>query len=62
MGGFQATDNGYAVFDHVKIPRENMLSHFAQVMAEGRYIQPLHAKLSYSGVSCLKWVDELADT
>ncbi|KIM82062.1 hypothetical protein PILCRDRAFT_820972 [Piloderma croceum F 1598] len=50
MGGFPATDNGYAIFDHVKIPRENMLSHFAQVTAEGKYIQPPHAKLSYSGM------------
>lgn len=51
MAGFCATDNGYAVFDHVRIPRENMLSQFARVTTEGKYVQPPHAKLSYGGVS-----------
>ena len=50
MAGFQATDNGYAVFDHVRIPRENMLSKYAQVTVDGQYMQPPHAKLSYGGV------------
>lgn len=51
MGGFQATDNGFARFNHVRIPKEQMLSKFARVTDEGEYVQPPHAKLSYGGVS-----------
>ncbi|KAF8147662.1 peroxisomal oxidase [Crassisporium funariophilum] len=49
-GGFPSLDNGFARFDHVRIPKENMLSAFAQVTDEGKYIQPPHAKLSYGGM------------
>ncbi|KAJ7054627.1 peroxisomal oxidase [Mycena amicta] len=31
MGGFAAVDNGFARFDHVRIPKENMLSKLAGV-------------------------------
>ncbi|PPQ69969.1 hypothetical protein CVT24_003673 [Panaeolus cyanescens] len=48
--GFSPTDNGFARFDHVRIPKENMLSGFAQVTDDGKYIQPPHAKLSYGGM------------
>lgn len=51
MNGGSALDNGYAHFDHVRIPWENMLSKFAHVTQEGTYIQPPHAKISYGGVS-----------
>ncbi|KAF7965078.1 hypothetical protein HWV62_45767 [Athelia sp. TMB] len=50
MGGMASVDNGFARFDHVRIPRDNMLSKFAQVTAEGKYLQPPHAKLSYGGM------------
>ena len=49
--GQSTNDNGFARFDRVRIPKENMLSGFAQVTSEGEYIQPPHAKLSYGGVS-----------
>lgn len=51
--GFSPTDNGFARFDRVRIPKENMLSGFAQVTPGGEYVQPPHAKLSYGGVSAL---------
>lgn len=51
MGGMASVDNGFARFDHVRIPRDHMLSKFAQVTPEGKYVQPPHAKLSYGGVS-----------
>lgn len=51
MGGMASVDNGFARFDQVRIPREHMLSKFAQVSLEGKYVQPPHAKLSYGGVS-----------
>jgi len=47
---FASTDNGFARFNRVRIPKENMLSGFAQVTDEGKYLQPPHAKLSYGGV------------
>jgi acyl-CoA oxidase len=49
--GHSPNDNGFARFDRVRIPKENMLSGFAQVTPEGEYVQPPHAKLSYGGVS-----------
>ncbi|KAG6809524.1 hypothetical protein H0H92_015920 [Tricholoma furcatifolium] len=50
MAGYAPTDNGFARFDHVRIPKENMLSKFAQVTDEGEYVKPPHAKLSYGGM------------
>ncbi|KAJ7459398.1 peroxisomal oxidase [Mycena galericulata] len=50
FGGFAATDNGFARFDHVRIPKEHMLSKFAGVNDVGEYVTPPHAKLSYGGM------------
>ncbi|KAF8056038.1 peroxisomal oxidase [Lyophyllum atratum] len=50
LAGYSTTDNGFARFDHVRIPKENMLSKFAQVTDDGQYVQPPHAKLSYGGM------------
>ena len=51
MSGYAGVDNGYAKFDHVRIPRWHMLSKYAQVTREGQYVKPPHAKISYGGVS-----------
>lgn len=50
MGGYNTVDNGYARFDRVRLPREHMLSRFAQVTDKGEYVKPPHAKTSYGGV------------
>nr|VWP01133.1 60 kDa chaperonin (GroEL protein) (Protein Cpn60) [Ganoderma boninense] len=50
MGGFAAVDNGFARFERVRIPKEQMLSAFAGVTDKGEYVQPPHAKLSYGGM------------
>ncbi|OCB91493.1 peroxisomal oxidase [Sanghuangporus baumii] len=50
MGGYASVDNGYARFDHLRIPHSQMLSKFAQVTKEGKYIKPPHSKLSYGGM------------
>ncbi|KAH9851253.1 acyl-CoA oxidase [Lenzites betulinus] len=50
LGGYGGVDNGYARFDHVRVPRAHMLSGFASVTPDGQYVQPPHAKLSYGGV------------
>lgn len=57
MFGWPSQDNGFARFEHVRIPREQMLSKFAQVTPEGEYIKPPHAKLSYGGVSLARYSD-----
>ncbi|KAJ7614834.1 peroxisomal oxidase [Roridomyces roridus] len=50
MGAYAATDNGFARFTHVRIPKSHMLSKFAGVTDEGKYVTPPHAKLSYGGM------------
>ncbi|OJT11283.1 Peroxisomal acyl-coenzyme A oxidase 1 [Trametes pubescens] len=54
LSGYGAVDNGYARFDHVRIPREYMLSAFASVTPDGKYVQPPHAKLSYGGMMYIR--------
>ncbi|CAO3636620.1 unnamed protein product [Cunninghamella echinulata] len=52
--GFAAVDNGFALFDNVRIPRENMLMRFAKVTRDGQYIKPVHDKLSYGSMVKLR--------
>ncbi|KAH9929407.1 acyl-CoA oxidase [Fomitopsis serialis] len=54
MGGYGTVDNGFARFDRVRIPGENMLSEYSQVTEDGRYIRPPHAKLSYAGMMVVR--------
>lgn len=54
MGGYPGTDNGYARFSQVRIPRWQMLSKFAQVTRDGKYVKPVHEKVSYGGVSLFR--------
>lgn len=46
--GYNETDNGFARFNHVRIPRENMLMANAEVTKEGTYVKPGHQKLLYA--------------
>jgi acyl-CoA oxidase len=46
--GLNSIDNGFIVFNKVRIPRFNMLANYAQVeKGTGRYISPPNARLSY---------------
>ena len=45
--GYEEADNGYLKFDHVRIPRENMLMRHSQVLPDGTYVHPKFDKLSY---------------
>ncbi|RUS16031.1 hypothetical protein BC937DRAFT_91678 [Endogone sp. FLAS-F59071] len=46
--GFNTVDNGFIMFDHMRIPRFNMLARFASVLpGTGEYSSPPNAKLSY---------------
>ncbi|XP_066207081.1 peroxisomal acyl-coenzyme A oxidase 2 isoform X2 [Saccopteryx leptura] len=44
---FEHTDNGFLRLDHVRVPRENMLSRFAQVLPDGTYIKLGTAQINY---------------
>jgi acyl-CoA oxidase len=40
-GGLPGVDNGRIVFDHVRVPRENLLNKYADVAADGSYNSPI---------------------
>ncbi|KAL9595399.1 MAG: hypothetical protein Q9219_006474 [cf. Caloplaca sp. 3 TL-2023] len=46
--GLNSTDMGYAVFNHVRIPRTHMLMGNARVERDGTYVKAAHEKLAYS--------------
>lgn len=46
--GFSAKDNGYALFDHVRIPRRNMLMRYVNVDREGKVSLQGNPKVLYS--------------
>ncbi|GJJ78231.1 acyl-CoA oxidase [Entomortierella parvispora] len=52
--GAVSMDNGYARFNNVRIPRENMLMRFSQVSREGVYSKPIHPKLAYGGMTAVR--------
>ncbi|KAI8867427.1 acyl-CoA oxidase, partial [Ramicandelaber brevisporus] len=45
--GFADVDNGFVLFDRVRIPRSEMLNRFVQVTREGEYIPASNAKLLF---------------
>ena len=40
-GGLPGVDNGRIMFDHVRVPRENLLNRFADVAPDGTYSSPI---------------------
>ncbi|KAL4077427.1 acyl-CoA dehydrogenase/oxidase C-terminal [Scleroderma citrinum] len=53
-GGISAMDNGYATFHHVRIPRTNIFSKFAEVTKDGHYTQPQNPKHSFGGMMYIR--------
>ncbi|KAJ0391967.1 hypothetical protein P43SY_007526 [Pythium insidiosum] len=45
--GFNAVDNGYCSFDHVRIPRDQMMMRYAKVLPDGTFVKPKSDKLVY---------------
>ncbi|XP_071032812.1 peroxisomal acyl-coenzyme A oxidase 1-like isoform X1 [Oncorhynchus clarkii lewisi] len=45
--GFDEVDNGYLKLENVRIPRGHMLMKYAKVEADGTYVKPPSAKLTY---------------
>ncbi|MEM7533572.1 MAG: acyl-CoA dehydrogenase [Chloroflexota bacterium] len=42
--GLNGVDNGRIWFDHVRIPREELLNRFGEVTADGQYITPIESE------------------
>ena len=42
-GGLNGIDNGRLAFDHVRVPRENLLARYGQVSADGEYSSPINS-------------------
>ncbi len=40
-GGLTGVDNGRIVFDHVRVPRENLLNRYGDVGEDGKYTSPI---------------------
>ena len=45
--GYNAVDNGFLKFNHVRVPRRNMLMKHSKVDVDGTYHPPPVAKASY---------------
>lgn len=45
--GMKSVNNGYLGFDHVRIPRKNMLMKNAQVLTDGTYVKSPSSVLTY---------------
>ena len=45
--GYDESDNGFLRLDNVRIPRDNMLMRYSQVLPDGTYVRPKFDKLSY---------------
>ncbi|CCQ15155.1 Acyl-CoA dehydrogenase domain protein [Rhodococcus sp. AW25M09] len=43
-GGLPGVDNGRLMFDHVRIPRDNLLNKYADVSEDGTYSSPIENK------------------
>ncbi|TKR88698.1 hypothetical protein L596_012902 [Steinernema carpocapsae] len=48
--GINTVDNGYLRFDHVRIPRTNMMMGHTKVDKKGNYEKPIHSKLGYGAM------------
>jgi len=48
--GLNGVDNGWVRFDHVHIPRTNMLMKWSQVTREGKYVKADFPQLAYGAV------------
>ncbi|XP_060095396.1 peroxisomal acyl-coenzyme A oxidase 2 [Heteronotia binoei] len=44
---FLQTDNGYLMLKNVRVPKENMLARFSQVLSDGQYVKRGTEKINY---------------
>lgn len=48
--GLHGVDNGWIQFDHVRVPRFNMLRRFASVTRDGAFVQTHKAQMAYAAL------------
>ncbi|XP_072454915.1 peroxisomal acyl-coenzyme A oxidase 2 isoform X2 [Notamacropus eugenii] len=51
---FEQTDNGFLQLDHVRIPRENMLNRFSQVLPDGTYVKQGTPQSNYLAMTVIR--------
>lgn len=59
--GLNTLDNGFILFDNVRIPHENMLAKYSHVVkSTGGYERPPNAKIAYGTMVCPldSWADD----
>ncbi|KAH9489974.1 Peroxisomal acyl-coenzyme A oxidase 1 [Bulinus truncatus] len=52
--GYGAMDNGFLRLNNVRIPRENMLMRYAQVLEDGTFVSPKNDKLVYGSMTLIR--------
>jgi acyl-CoA oxidase len=60
--GLNTLDNGFILFDKVRIPHENMLAKYSHVVkSSGSYERPPNDKVGYGTMVCIVLIRSLAD-
>lgn len=54
--GYQSKDNGWAMFDQVRIPRSNMLMGLAEVEKDGTFSLKKDIRVLYSSMMLIRMV------
>uniref|UniRef100_A0A0B6ZLF2 Acyl-coenzyme A oxidase n=1 Tax=Arion vulgaris TaxID=1028688 RepID=A0A0B6ZLF2_9EUPU len=52
--GYGAMDNGFLILNNVRIPRENMLMRYAQVLEDGTFVSPKNDRLVYGSMTLIR--------
>ena len=52
--GYQSKDNGWAQFDHVRIPRTNMMMGIAEVTKDGKFELKANPKVLYTTMMLIR--------
>ncbi|KAI9597306.1 peroxisomal acyl-coenzyme A oxidase 1-like protein [Syncephalis fuscata] len=52
--GANNMDNGFMMFNHYRVPRENMLMRYSKVSRDGVYTKPIHNKLAYGAMTYVR--------
>ncbi|XP_066452702.1 peroxisomal acyl-coenzyme A oxidase 2-like isoform X2 [Eleutherodactylus coqui] len=51
---FENVDNGYLIMRNIRIPKENMLSRYSQVLPDGSYVKSGSDKINYFSMTAVR--------